>query len=102
MDHRQQPVHPQRRGRGASSGSPGGGNGGAIYGDGNTFTVTLLDTVVEDNHANEGGGGVFFVSNDRTGHLVITDSTLRRNPSDGFETAGHPGIFYLGAGPPIT
>jgi hypothetical protein len=23
---------------------------------------------------------------------------LRRNPGDGFETAGFPGIFYLGTG----
>ena len=44
---------------------------------------------------------MFFVSNDRTGHLVIEDSELRRNPSDGFETAGYPGIFYLGDGDPI-
>jgi hypothetical protein len=25
---------------------------------------------------------------------------LRSNPSDEFETAGFPGIFYLGSGPP--
>jgi hypothetical protein len=88
-------ANPQR------AGTPGGGNGGAIANDGNTFTLTLLDTVIEDNVANEGGGGVFFVSNDRTGQLVITDAELRRNPSLGFETAGYPGIFYLGSGPPI-
>jgi hypothetical protein len=86
-------ANPQR------SGTLGGGSGGAIYNDGNTFTLTIIDTVIEDNHANEGGGAVFFVSNDRSGHLIIRDSTLRRNPSDGFETAGFPGIFYLGSGP---
>ena len=86
-------ANPQR------SGTPGGGSGGAIYNDGNTFTFTIIDTVIEDNHANEGGGAVFFVSNDRSGHLVIRDSSLRRNPSDGFETSGFPGIFYLGNGP---
>ena len=85
----------------ASSGTPGGGNGGAIYGDGNLFVYRIIDTVVEDNVADEGGGGVFFVSNNRTGNLIITDSELRRNPSLGFETAGYPGIFYLGSGPPI-
>lgn len=85
----------------AQSGTPGGGSGGAIYNDGNTFTLTVIDTVIEDNHANEGGGAVFFVSNDRSGHLVIDDATLRRNPSDGFETRGYPGIFYLGHGPPL-
>jgi len=88
-------ANPQR------AGTPGGGNGGAIANDGNTFTLTLTDTVIEDNVANEGGGGVFFVSNNRTGHLVITDSTLARNESLGFETHGYPGVFYLGSGPPI-
>ena len=44
---------------------------------------------------------MFFVINDRTGRLVIADSTLRDNPSDGFETSGYPGIFYLGSGPPV-
>ena len=59
----------------------------------------MIDTVIEDNHANEGGGAIFFVSNDLSGTLRIEDSTLRRNPSDGFETRGFPGIFYLGDGP---
>jgi len=82
----------------SQAGEPGGGSGGAIYNDGNTFTLTIVDTIIEDNHANEGGGAVFFVSNDRSGTLRIEDSTLRRNPSDGFETKGFPGIFYLGYG----
>ncbi len=86
-------------GANSTAGVPGGGNGGAIYNDGNTYTLTVIDTVIEDNHANEGGGAIFFVSNDRTGTLRIEDSTLRRNPSDGFETRGYPGIFYLGNGP---
>jgi hypothetical protein len=84
----------------ARGGTPGGGSGGAIYTDGNAFTVHLAGTLVEDNHANEGGGAVFFVSNDRTGTMHIEGSTLRRNPSDGFETAGYPGIFFLGSGSP--
>ncbi len=90
-------------GRGANParpGTPGGGNGGAIYLDGNRFTLTLRDTVIEDNVAPEGGGAVFFVSNDRTGTAAIVRSKLRRNPSRGFETAGLPGIFFLGARPP--
>ncbi len=85
----------------ARSGTPGGGSGGAIYNDGNTFTLTVAGTRIEDNHANEGGGAIFFVSNDRTGTLIIDGSELRRNPSDGFETSGYPGIFYLGNGEPI-
>ncbi len=81
----------------AQAGTPGGGNGGAMAFDGNTFHVQVIDTIIEDNHAREGGGGIFFVSNDRTGTLRIEDSTMRRNPSDQFETM--PGIFYLGSGP---
>lgn len=84
----------------AQSGTPGGGSGAAIYNDGNTMTLRVLGTRIEDNHANEGGGAIFFVSNDRTGSLIIEDSVLRSNPSDGFETAGYPGIFYLGQGSP--
>ncbi|MEI8254873.1 MAG: hypothetical protein WCJ30_04295 [Deltaproteobacteria bacterium] len=80
--------------------APGGGSGGAIYNDGNTFTLTLCGVAMHDNHANEGGGAIFFVSNDHTGSLVITDSALARNPSDGFETPGLPGIFVIASGAP--
>lgn len=86
----------------ARDGTPGGGSGGAIYNDGNTFTLTLCGTLVEHNDANEGGGAIFFVSNDRSGHLVIRDSVLRDNPSAGFETSGYPGIFVLAAEAPDT
>ncbi|SCL24008.1 hypothetical protein GA0070616_2836 [Micromonospora nigra] len=87
-------------GRGANparSGTPGGGSGGAIYCDGNRFTLRIAGSVVEDNVAREGGGAVFFVSNDRSGTMTVEGSTLRRNPSRGFETRGYPGIFFLGA-----
>ena len=82
----------------AKAGTPGGGSGGAIYNDGNTFKLTVCGSTLEHNHANEGGGAIFFVSNDRSGTLAIADSTLRDNPSDGFETK--PGIFYIGRGEP--
>jgi predicted outer membrane repeat protein len=84
----------------ARDGTPGGGSGGGIYNDGNDFTLTLRGTLMENNTANEGGGAIFFVSNNRTGTLVIEDSTLRNNPSDGFETPGYPGIFVLADGDP--
>ncbi|WP_436536711.1 hypothetical protein [Actinoplanes sp. HUAS TT8] len=84
----------------ARSGTPGGGSGGAIYNDGNKMTLTVDGTIIEGNKAVEGGGAIFFVSNDRTGTVVIRNSKLRKNPSAGFETAGLPGIFYLGAGNP--
>ena len=96
-------THNTAVGRGANpsrDGTPGGGSGGAIYLDGNTFTIRIAGSVLEDNHANEGGGAVFFVSNDRTGSMSIEGSTLRDNPSDGFETRGYPGIFFLGASNP--
>ena len=51
----------------------------------------IAGSIIEDNKANEGGGAVFFVSNDRTGTMRIESSTLRGNPSAGFETAGLPG-----------
>lgn len=94
----------QALGRGANParpGTPGGGSGAAIYNDGNTMTLSVVDSTIQDNHANEGGGAIFFVSNDRTGTLRIQGSTLRRNPNDGFSTAGYPGIFYLGHGDPV-
>ena len=94
-------THNEAIGIGANprrAGTPGGGNGGAVAFDGNTYTVRILGTLIEDNAANEGGGGVFYVSNDRSGNLIIDDSVLRRNVSGRFEN--YPGIFYLGSGPP--
>jgi hypothetical protein len=90
-------------GRGANpaqAGTPGGGSGGAIYTDGNSYTVTIDGTVITGNRASEGGGAVFFVSNDRTGTLRIEHSRLRGNPNAGFHTAGYPGVFFLGRGTP--
>ncbi len=97
-------MHNKAIGHGANpprSGSPGGGSGGAIYNDGNTYHLRISGTVIEYNHAREGGGAVFFVSNDRTGTLRIEHSTLHDNPNVGFFTAGYPGIFFLGKGHPI-
>jgi hypothetical protein len=97
-------THNEAIGNGANPsrpGTPGGGSGGAIYLDGNRFTLELFGTTITDNTANEGGGAIFFVSNDRSGELHLTGSALQRNVSHGFETAGYPGIFYLGSGPPV-
>lgn len=78
----------------AQVGTPGGGSGGAIYNDGNTFTLTLCGVKMTNNSANEGGGAIFFVSNDGSGSLVIQDSILSKNPSGKFESPGYPGIFW--------
>jgi hypothetical protein len=91
-------------GRGANparAGTAGGGSGGAIYTDGNRYTVAIDGTVITGNSATEGGGAVFFVSNDRTGTLRIEHSRLRGNPNAGFHTAGYPGVFFLGRGTPL-
>jgi len=84
----------------ARGGTPGGGSGGAIYLDGNDFTLTLDGTIIKDNKADEGGGAVFFVSNNRTGTMKVRNSELLHNPSGGFETPGLPGVFFLGRSKP--
>jgi len=76
-------------------GTPGGGNGGAIYNDGNLMALRLSGTRIEGNTSNgEGGSAIFFVSNDRSGTVRIEDSVIRGNTGDGFST--HPSIFFLG------
>jgi predicted outer membrane repeat protein len=84
----------------AARGTPGGGSGGAIYNDGDLMRLSIAGCVFTDNHANEGGGAIFFVSDDRSGTMSIRDSTLEDNPNDRFHTPGLPGIFFLGARPP--
>jgi hypothetical protein len=79
----------------AKAGTPGGGNGGAIYNDGNTMTLSIAGTRIVRNRSNhEGGSAIFFVSNDRTGDVAIASSVIRDNTGDGFQT--YPGIFFLG------
>ena len=62
--------------------------------DGNDIHLTVEGSTITRNRAREGGGAIFFVSNDRTGTLSIDSSVLRRNPSLGFEN--WQGIFFLG------
>jgi hypothetical protein len=75
----------------AQSGTPGGGSGGAIYTDGTGYNLSVTGTVLSDNTAREGGGGIFFVVNSGGGTLQIESSTLQGNPSGAFQNA--PGIF---------
>ena len=79
----------------AKPGTPGGGNGGAIALDGNTHTLRLEGTRIERNRARAGGGAVFYVSNNRTGELYISNSVIVANPSDDFETRAYPGFFII-------
>ena len=84
-------------GHGANSGM--GGNGGAIYNDGNEIVLNVTSSLIENNMANEGGSAVFFVSNDRTGSVTIRDSITRNNPRGTFETPGLPGFYVLAKSP---
>jgi hypothetical protein len=63
----------------AQAGTPGGGSGGAIYNDGNTMTLALYGTLIENNQVNAYGSAIFFISNDHTGTLHIEDSVIRDN-----------------------
>lgn len=63
----------------SQSGTPGGGSGGAIYNDGNTMTLNLHGTKIEANEVNAHGSSIFFVSNDHSGNINITNSVIRDN-----------------------
>jgi hypothetical protein len=63
----------------AESGTPGGGSGGAIYNDGNTMTLKILGSIIEQNKVNAFGSAIFFVSNDHSGDIVIDESTIHNN-----------------------
>jgi hypothetical protein len=84
-------------GHGANSGD--GGNGGAIYNDGNEIVLQVTSSLIENNKANEGGSAIFFVSNNMSGSITITDSITRNNPRGTFETASLPGFYVIAKGP---
>jgi len=63
----------------ADSGTPGGGSGGAIYNDGNTMTLSICGSRLEKNEVNAYGAAIFFVTNDLTGNLMLTNSVIRAN-----------------------
>lgn len=86
-------------GHGANSGQ--GGNGGAIYNDGNEIVMNISGSLIENNKANEGGSAVFFVSNNRSGTITITDSMTRNNPRGTFETPNLPGFYVLAKQPAV-
>ncbi len=88
-------AHNKALGQGANDGQ--GGNGGAIYNDGRKFQLDVCGTTIENNHANEGGSAIFYVSNPKTGTFLIRESTFRKNPKGAFETPGFPGMFIIAA-----
>ena len=76
----------------ASSGTPGGGSGGAIYLDGKDNNVLIAGTVMDSNSAREGGGAVFDVVDTGWGALTFNESNLHNDISGEFQT--FPGIYY--------
>jgi hypothetical protein len=84
-------------GHGANSGD--GGNGGAVYNDGNEIVLNVTSSLIENNVANEGGSAVFFVSNNMTGSITIKDSITRNNPRGTFETPNLPGFYVIAKAP---
>jgi hypothetical protein len=74
----------------AQAGTPGGGSGGAIYNDGETMTLSVCGTRIEDNQVNAYGSAIFFVSNNHDGTLRIEDSVIRNNEGGGWNVL--PGI----------
>ena len=84
-------------GHGANSGN--GGNGGAIYNDGNEIVLNVTSSLIENNMANEGGSAVFFVSNNKSGSITIKDSITRMNPRGTFETPNLFGFYVIAKAP---
>jgi hypothetical protein len=84
-------------GHGANDGQ--GGNGGAIYNDGNEIVLGITSSLIENNKANEGGSAAFFVSNNKTGSVTIRDSITRNNPRGTFETPNLPGFYVIAKEP---
>jgi hypothetical protein len=58
-----------------------GGNGGALYSDGNSMNITLCGDAILNNSAGQKafGGGLFFTSNNMQGTLSIADTTMTGN-----------------------
>ena len=73
------------------SGTDGGGSGGAIYNDGNTMTLTILGTLIENNSVNAHGSAIFFVTNDHSGDIRIDNSIIRNNTGGSWYPV-YPGI----------
>ena len=61
--------------------------------------LNITSSLIENNVANEGGSAVFFVSNNQTGSITITDSITRNNPRGTFETPDLPGFYVIAKNP---
>jgi hypothetical protein len=79
----------------AKPGTPGGGLGGAIYNDGNDYTLSLCGTKLTNNTAAElGSGSIFQVVDNLQGALVLDQSTFVGNSNTGsVQSSTHPSIY---------
>jgi hypothetical protein len=79
----------------AQAGTPGGGLGGAIYNDGDSYTLSICGTLFTDNIAADlGSGSIFQVVDDLKGQLVIDQSTFMGNSNTGsVQSSKHPSIY---------
>lgn len=73
------------------NGTVGGGSGGAIYNDGNTMTLKILGTLIEENQVNAYGSAVFFVTNNHKGDIFIDECTIKNNKGGSWYPK-YPGI----------
>jgi hypothetical protein len=91
-------VNSTARGNSAtgSGGNPGnGGNGGGIYMDGVSQTFAICGSVISGNTANALGGGVFRVSNDGVGPMMIDQTTISNNVVTDNPVVSQAGGLYL-------
>ncbi len=79
----------------AKNGTPGGGSGGGIYMDGNSFALNICGTEIANNSSHELGGAIFYVANDVQGSISINQSTFRANQS-GVPDGPAPGVSKPG------
>ncbi len=79
----------------AQPGTPGGGLGGAIYNDGDSYTLTSCGDAFTDNTAADlGSGSIFQVVDDLKGKLDIDQSAFSGNSNTGsVQSASHPSIY---------
>ncbi len=75
-----------------------GGNGGALYSDGNSVNVTLCGDEINDNAAGVKafGGGLFFTSDNMMGTLTITDTTMTGNTGGSWTNVSTGSVTNVG------
>jgi hypothetical protein len=79
----------------AQAGTPGGGLGGAIYNDGDSYTLSVCGTSMTNNTAADlGSGSIFQVVDDLKGYLTIDQSKFMGDSNTGaVQGSTHPSIY---------